>query len=241
MFGCGREERPNDSRLVLIYMSKQMAVEDVLPEALVPRARALYLQMLRDAASLNGTPELTPSRKPSKPGLFRSQSVTASLNSSATSATASHSSSGDVVQMEAQRWSALPQEVIQACDPGGGVINEFDLIYSVRQEFPLHYTLFRQIATHIAHEANSESTFSEAGGLTHHRMNADFLSLLVRINGNKATCKPAWEDIYEEYKIRFGKLTAEEERALAQMCEGEDSSESEVEDAECEEIIDVEE
>ena len=211
VFGTSFEDRPSDIRLVQLHMSKQMPVEDVLPPILLSRARAIYLQMLREAATINGTAVRTvPPKTAAKTNFFRSGAVASSISSMATSAATAANTTSDPVQLEVQRWAALPQEKIQSCDMGDGLINEFDLIYSVRKDFPLHYTLFRMVAVHIAHEGNSESTFSEAGGVAQASIDADFMAVLVRINGNKAIYKPGWEDILSEYKLRFGKPTAEE-------------------------------
>ena len=45
-------------------------------------------------------------------------------------------------------------------------MNEFALLYKQRHAFPLHYTVFRQVSSHLAHEANTEQLFSLAGGLS---------------------------------------------------------------------------
>ena len=225
IFGTSFDERPSDVRLVQLYMSKQIPVEDLLPPMLLSRARAIYLQMLRDAASINGTAIRTSPRKVARKTqqFFRSETVSASMSAvSAATSAVSTDTLLDPVQAEAQRWAALPQEKIQNCNMGDGLVNEFDLIHSVRQEFPLHYTLFRMVSVHIAHEANSESTFSEAGGLSNASIGTNFLSMLVRINGNKSICKPSWDEILAEYKIRFGKPSEEEMQAA---CDDEDGGE----------------
>ena len=43
-----------------------------------------------------------------------------------------------------------------------GIINEFALLYKLRNAFPLHYIVFK----HLCHEANTEQLFSLAGGLS---------------------------------------------------------------------------
>ena len=43
-----------------------------------------------------------------------------------------------------------------------GIINEFTLVYKLRNAFPLHYILFKQVSSHIPHEANVEQYFSRA-------------------------------------------------------------------------------
>ena len=47
-----------------------------------------------------------------------------------------------------------------------GLLNEFALVYKLRHTFPLHYIVFKQVSSHICHEANSEQLFSRAGNLS---------------------------------------------------------------------------
>jgi hypothetical protein len=63
---------------------------------------------------------------------------------------------------------------------------------------PHYHSILWQLAPHIAHEGNTESTFGEARGLTNDSIAADFLCLLVRIAGNKKVYKPSWELVLKE-------------------------------------------
>ena len=36
----------------------------------------------------------------------------------------------------------------------------------LRNAFPLHYIVFKQVSSHLCHEANTEQLFSLAGGLS---------------------------------------------------------------------------
>ena len=47
-----------------------------------------------------------------------------------------------------------------------GIVNEFALMYHLRNSFPLHYIAFKQTASHIPHEGNSEQLFSRSGALS---------------------------------------------------------------------------
>ena len=40
-----------------------------------------------------------------------------------------------------------------------GIVNEFALVYHLRQSFPLHFIVFKQTASHLPHEGNSEQLF----------------------------------------------------------------------------------
>ena len=44
-----------------------------------------------------------------------------------------------------------------------GLLNEFAMMYALRERFPLHYVVFRQTSSHLPHEANVERVFSRSG------------------------------------------------------------------------------
>ena len=44
-----------------------------------------------------------------------------------------------------------------------GLLNEFAMMYALRERFPLHYVVFRQTSSHLPHEANVEQVFSRSG------------------------------------------------------------------------------
>ena len=46
------------------------------------------------------------------------------------------------------------------------LLNEFEMMWALRERFPLHYIVFKQTACHLAHEANVEQVFSRAGNLS---------------------------------------------------------------------------
>lgn len=83
-----------------------------------------------------------------------------------------------------RRWAALKKEMWESFVDDQGLLDEFAFMYAVRDRFPLHYTVFRQTASHLPHEANVEQVFSRSGLLTDPNMNPDVLSVLVRIVGS---------------------------------------------------------
>ena len=210
LFGSGYEDRPSDIRLVQIYMSKQVSVETVLAPHLVSRARTLYLAMLRKATFIRGAAaqpedaEPTLPATPKTPTLLRSVCIAQSQSARASSAAATCSAQGDPVALEANRWASLSPDVITKHTQHNGLVHEFELVSSVEAEFPLHYTVFQQCASHIAHEGNSESTFSSAGGLSDPNMAANFLCRLTRVAGRKDSCKPDWPEVFSEYTAKYG-------------------------------------
>ena len=64
----------------------------------------------------------------------------------------------DPVKVEIERWSDLAPETIQPYI-SDGMVNHFKLM---RLRFPLHFIVFKQVSSHIAHEANVEQYFSRA-------------------------------------------------------------------------------
>ena len=49
------------------------------------------------------------------------------------------------------------------CQHDKGLLNEFAMMYALRERFPLHYVVFRQTSSHLPHEANVEQVFSRSG------------------------------------------------------------------------------
>ena len=43
-----------------------------------------------------------------------------------------------------------------------GMVNHFKLMWDMRLRFPLHFIVFEQVSSHIAHKANVEQYFSRA-------------------------------------------------------------------------------
>ena len=60
-------------------------------------------------------------------------------------------------------------------------------VYHLRQSFPLHYTVFKQTASHIPHEGNNEQLFSRSGYLSddNGRMNPAHLAVWTSIGVNQ--------------------------------------------------------
>ena len=98
----------------------------------------------------------------------------------------------DPVALEVSKWSKLSNDATASFMDKDGILNEFDFVFSVRNVFPLHFCLFKQLAAHLPHEANAETTFSLSGSLSNENTcsNPDFMSALVRINKNKKGSNP---------------------------------------------------
>ena len=84
-----------------------------------------------------------------------------------------------------------------------GLLNEFAMMWALRNKFPLHYVLFKQTACHLPREANVEQIFSRAGLLADPNLNPAHLAVLVRIGFNKKAFEPAVAAIKEKYYELF--------------------------------------
>ena len=124
----------------------------------------------------------------------------------------------DTVTEEATRWVALDAMTIREFRDDEGIVNEFALVYHLRQSFPLHFIVFKQTASHLPHEANSPNTeqlFSRSGALSddNGKMDPARLAVWTSIGVNYSTFKPTNEQILERYMLKFskgGKATAAE-------------------------------
>ena len=74
----------------------------------------------------------------------------------------------DAVTDEIRRWSSLSTDeglpaVVCVED---GVLNEFEMMWHLRNVFPLHFFVFKQTVSHLAAEANVDQVFSRSGQLS---------------------------------------------------------------------------
>ena len=163
-------ERPSNIRLVQIWMSKQRAADKWLPAAWHIIARGLYLKMLRDAAAIGKiTTRLSPCKKKQK-SEASSSSLVRNLSSDEDEPMQVESVEGDGetdgVLDEVERWKNLDKVTIREFRDTEGLLNEFALLHKLRHTFPLHVIVFKQVSSHLAHEANSEQLFSRSGMLS---------------------------------------------------------------------------
>ena len=98
-----------------------------------------------------------------------------------------------------------------------GLINEFALMYNVKDSFPLHYIVFKQTAVHIPDPARGECRAGllhgwQAGVCSH--SDPRHLARMVMIACNKKIYKPESKNLLSKYFQKFskaGKLEFEEE------------------------------
>lgn len=140
-----------------------------LSHASTSLARALYTRMLRTAATIAGIGLRT------SPPRAKVQNVAATFSSSGlfrhrpanrVEPDAETPADFNTVADEISRWETMDRAVIDEFADEDGLVNEFALLQKQRHAFPLHHTVFRQVSSHLAHEANTEQLFSLAGGLS---------------------------------------------------------------------------
>jgi hypothetical protein len=201
-------ERPSNTRLVQIWMSKQYPAEKWLPSAWHVTAKALYLGMLRDAVKIVGMPTRSSPRKQQKTSAASSSLVrNESDDEDDGPTTTAHN---DVVTDEAERWEQLDKKIIREFRDDEGIVNEFALLYHVRSAFPLHYAVFKQTASHLPHEGNSEQLFSRSGALSdsNGKMDPTRLAVWTSVGVNYSTYQPSAQQILELYLRKFSKGAA---------------------------------
>ena len=198
-------------------MSKQLGFDalTILTTAQCNLAETLYKQMLRAAveiASIAKAEAPVKKLKVEKPAASGSMLFSAARNlpeearETAAAAAASADAADvqfDPVNVEIERWSYLPPETIQSYIASDGIVNHFKLLWEMRARFPLHFIVFKQVSSHLAHEANVEQYFSRAGLLSDPNMDAYYLGILVMVGTNKSKFKPAIKAILERYYSKF--------------------------------------
>ena len=199
-----------------MYMTKQFPMEDWAPHEWIFLARGLYSHMLRDAATILGLDEKSAasdtknaaSKPASSSGLFRFGVRAGSTTASTSLATLNPVGAErapetklDVVTDEMHRWKRLDNFTITDFNDDDDVVNEMALLYKLRESFPLHYFVFKQVCSHLCHEGNTEQLFSLAGSLSddNGKMDPDHLTVWTAIGGNMKVYKPSVDLILKRY------------------------------------------
>ena len=202
---------PSKSRMVQLYMSKQMDVTDAIPSEWANTAKAYYMAALRSAESTKqrkqraNTTRTSPRKHPGSQtqrskgvrhvSLFQVQSGSPAGSLGAALGT---------VAEEVKLWAATPQATVEAYrDPETELVNEFQLAYDMREKCPLHYFVFKQCGSHRGTEAKCEQIFSIAKHFTDPNMHPGFLRHLVKLSANKAKYKPSWQQVWKLYQSKF--------------------------------------
>lgn len=207
--------RPSNSRLVLAYMSKQKKVHKWLSATQVELAKTCYLMMLRNAVAIKQNNERKSNnkskdsdKKRTSPRLAKKRrlihdssdgSSDCDMEEGLQFSNATRSDADDEVTNERESWKHMPRETFKKYEESDSLLNEFQMMWELREQFSLHFIVFKQCAVHLAHEGNVESIFSSAGRLADPNMDPRTLQLLVRIHFNMKSYMPPVKDIRERY------------------------------------------
>jgi hypothetical protein len=203
-------ERPSNSRMVQLHMSKQKRSTAWLPDAWRTLAETVYLRWLRKAHEhLEGCTRQLHSSPIKKQ---KASSSTAILlfedddDDAVGDGDEPVAKQADAVAFEVERWKTLSQDTLNTFkDKETGLINEFALMWAKRKEFPLHYFVFRQTASHLPHEGNVEQIFSLGGRLSDPNINPAYLATLVFVGSNEKMYMPPVKDVFQRYLCKFSK------------------------------------
>ena len=112
----------------------------------------------------------------------------------------------DEVSIEVERWKAISLDTLVAYkDKETLMINEFAFMWAKRKDFPLHYFVFKQTASHLPHEGNVEQIFSLGGRLSDPNMNPSYLASLVFVGSNRKVFMLSTKAILQRYLRKFSK------------------------------------
>ena len=109
----------------------------------------------------------------------------------------------DAVADEITCWKYIAPAKLAKFRCADGLLNEFKMMWELRERFPLHFLLFKQMACHLPHEANVEQYFSRAGNLSDPNIDPAYLGVLVMVSANKSRFKPTVKTIMERYYKKY--------------------------------------
>lgn len=148
---------------------------------------------------------------------FRGAELKALASESPGPASPTENLSVDPVLDELRRWDGMGVKEYEKFISTDGLLNEFAMMWSIREAFPLHYIVFKQTASHLAHEAFVEQIFSRAGLLSDPNLDPAHLVTLVKVGFNKAACNPPIAAIMDKYYEMFrGHSKAKDEAAVGE-------------------------
>ena len=174
-------ERPSNARLVQIHMSKQKRLTTWMPEDWQTLAETIYLRWLRKACEhLSSSTRKMRSSPNKKAKTSKSTALVLFDNDDESDGRAEDEQDDDEVTIEVERWKSISSDTLAPFkDANTGMINEFAFMWAQRKNFPIHYFVFKQTASHLPHEGNVEQIFSLGGRLSDPNMNPAYLATLV--------------------------------------------------------------
>lgn len=188
-----------------------MPASCVLVTPVLAQAKSCYLRALRDVAHvikpLSGAAHAPSNRAKNCDKRKRNKSETVCFFSPAGDEEDQEDPDptvDSVVDEEVQYWEDLSDALIKrhTCAETS-LLNEFAMVSEVKTKAPLHYCLFRQVSSHLAHEGDTEQLFSISKGLADPNTHPSFLRILTKISSNKKIYKPSHTRIWDRYQAKF--------------------------------------
>ncbi len=82
-------------------------------------------------------------------------------------------------------------------------LNEFARMWELRELFLIHFSVFKQTACQLSHEANLEQVFFRAGNLSDSNMDPEYLAHLAMVKINKKSYKQSTANVKDKYYELF--------------------------------------
>ena len=111
------------------------------------------------------------------------------------------------VDLELFTWRALKEQELQPHVGEDGIMNHYSLFTKLKDRFPLLFSVFRQVAPGIAHEANVERVNSAAERLSDPNMKAETLRRYVFIARNSDIYGLDLKAVRQKYILKHGALS----------------------------------
>lgn len=226
--------RPSDTLLILILLSKQGKAAKILPAEWLQHAHAVYLTQLRATATrLSIGVRASPRRRATtkRKAVFGASSDEEDKDDT----TAHDETPTDPVLQERRIFDSMDKATIASFKDSKGIVNEFKLMHSIRKTCPVHVALFKQSASHLPTEQNAEETFSLAGKLSNDNTHTLpwFMATLVRIAENHGKgCDATDEEIWAAYIDKYRDPDEGDDKEELYVSEEEDDDDDPMEDDE---------
>ena len=111
------------------------------------------------------------------------------------------------VDLELVTWRGLTQQELQPHFGEDNIINHYSLFTQLKDRFPLLWSVFRQAAPGISHEANVERVNSAAERLSDPNMNPQTLRRYVYIACNTDIYGMDFKAVRQRYIEKYGALS----------------------------------
>jgi hypothetical protein len=214
-------------RLVCMAMSKQKPMSEVLSLSEQDRAAAEYEFALRTVYNkeLGGFTRATQSNggtsviASGSGGVRHVRKVKGPFDDSDEDEDDNEGSNGgvllslDPVASEIAAWKNIPTSTLLP-HTKDGMLNQYSLMSSLKDSFPLHARVFKQNVAVLSTEANIERVFSASLAFSDPNMDAETLTLYTYLDANLKWYNVTVEEVKDKWRKKYGERSLEP-KALA--------------------------